>query len=189
MHHTPPRTPRSTARAEKVERLTQLIVDGLDTSLHGDDAAHCFVIAKAADSAVMEAVESAREVAGTAKFSLKVIFASGPNETLWAAAHEGDEVRCVASSNLLDAHERMIVGTETVWTGDSLRRPADKIDAFEATEQNAPNASAWAKRCFERLWALTTPPNDAGQAHAAKIAQHGLAPKQILIRSWGPHRE
>ncbi|MEM9027400.1 MAG: hypothetical protein AAGC70_03435 [Pseudomonadota bacterium] len=159
MNNQAPKSAKSEARAAKVNRLTRFILDDASHAASGssDRQINCLVIAKSADSAVVAAIEAARKQTGPDKLALRIICAEAADSLTWPNVTAQDEIRMMGNSSLMDAHERLIVGATSVWTGDSLRRAPDKIDAFEAFDANDEAATLWAARSFEKLWNLAVP--------------------------------
>ncbi len=191
MQNRTPQTPRSDARAAKVKRLTSFILDGIDASQRSPmrERPCCRVIAKSIDSAVFNAVVDQTEALLAADFSIRVILADRPDATPGGGMDQtallAGDVRLVAHATLLEAHEQLSVGPDAVWTGDSLRRAPDKLDAFETQDDDAA-AAVWAARSFERLWQLATPLQDAVDAPSGPLVARSATPKQVLSKSFDP---
>lgn len=66
-------------------------------------------------------------------------------------------IRWARDARLLEAHEQVTYGTEMCWTGDPMRRDADKHNALALFEAEAPDASRRASRAFDALWGASVP--------------------------------
>ncbi|MDJ0512973.1 MAG: hypothetical protein QNJ62_05985 [Methyloceanibacter sp.] len=94
--------------------------------------------------------------------------------TLTALAPSGGlkaHVRWARDPRLADAHEQAIYGEELCWTGDAVRRDADRRNRLVLFE-NAPDAFLRGTHAFRALWAAC----DLVPAHLLDIqAADGLA--------------
>ena len=61
-------------------------------------------------------------------------------------------VRQAENLRLLDAHEQLVLGVKTSWTGDCMRRNPRERDAFEGFAADNPTLADWAAKAFERIW-------------------------------------
>jgi hypothetical protein len=66
-------------------------------------------------------------------------------------AHE--LIRWARNPRLLDAHEQVIYGEALCWSGDAMRRDADKRNALALFEEEAPDAARHGRLAFAALWA------------------------------------
>jgi len=67
------------------------------------------------------------------------------------------EIRWACNPRLLDAHEELVVGPLTSWTGDCMRRDPNKRDAYESFNSGCAEAAGWARISFDRLWQASEP--------------------------------
>jgi hypothetical protein len=65
-------------------------------------------------------------------------------------AHE--LIRWARNPRLLDAHEQVTYGETMCWSGDAMRRDADKRNALTVFEEQAPEAVRLGRLAFEALW-------------------------------------
>ena len=56
------------------------------------------------------------------------------------------------SVRLIEAHEQLVIGPETCWIGDCMRRDPAKCDAYESFIEGCGEAAGCAAVSFERLW-------------------------------------
>lgn len=66
-------------------------------------------------------------------------------------------IRWVRDPRLLDAHEQVTYGDALCWSGDAMRRDADRRNALTLFEEDAPDALRFARRAFEALWNASSP--------------------------------
>ena len=66
-------------------------------------------------------------------------------------------IRWARDPRLLDAHEQVTYGDDTCWSGDAMRRDADKRNPLVLFEANSPEAATRATRAFAALWAACVP--------------------------------
>lgn len=66
-------------------------------------------------------------------------------------------IRWVRNPRLLDAHEQVTYGEAICWSGDAMRRDADKRNALALFDENAPDAVRLGRLAFEALWAVSAP--------------------------------
>lgn len=65
--------------------------------------------------------------------------------------------RHVSDTRLIDAHEQLVLGPETTWIGDSMRRDPSKRDAYERFSEACEITASNAIRAFDRLWSMGKP--------------------------------
>lgn len=68
----------------------------------------------------------------------------------------GTLVRWARNPRLTDAHEQALYGPELCWTGDAVRRDADKRNAL-ALFETGPDAIIRGAHAFKALWAASEP--------------------------------
>ena len=67
-----------------------------------------------------------------------------------ASAHE--LIRWARNPRLLDAHEQVTYGDIMCWSGDAMRRDADKRNALTLFDESAGDAVRHGRLAFEALW-------------------------------------
>jgi len=86
---------------------------------------------------------------------LKQIFA-----TLSALAPEAPAsalIRWARDARLLEAHEQATYGTHMCWSGDAMRRDADKRNPLVLFDMDASDAARLSELAFKALWAASEP--------------------------------
>ena len=87
-----------------------------------------------------------------AGYTLRMIVAQADRQSLpsgWSLSDTVEvdcEVRWARKPRLIEAHEQLVLGPETCWIGDSMRREPSKCDAYEtfvdACQATAASATA-----------------------------------------------
>lgn len=151
-------------KEEKEGRIRDFIAQDLSIakSLSGGLGATHLVVARSLESPVTRALLASRAEAAEAGILCRVLLmlddglAAGAQTALGACAGQ-IEARIVSDHRLLDAHELLVLGPNTVWIGDCMRRDPSKCDAYEFYSTTANEASTSAARSFERLWRIGKP--------------------------------
>lgn len=166
-------------REEKEERITEFVSYYFDQllTIPSDDRVerHVTLIARAPDSPVVRGLSNMMSDLIGQGVMFSVVFAKlQPSDLLseWlqpeiihsdAFAEHGirgkviSEVRCARHPSLIEGHEQLVLGRTMSWAGDSMRREASKIDAFECYEIDCPEAAVLASRSFENMWRICEP--------------------------------
>jgi hypothetical protein len=154
-----------TRRAEKEQRLGEFVREYLAETRSGrlPGGRDVLVIARSVDSPVVRAVSSvASELVG-AGCSVRMIVAQADRKSPpdgWTLSPDVDvdcEVRWARRPRLIEAHEQLVLGPETCWIGDSMRREPAKCDAYESYVDACAETANSAAVSFERLWAASEP--------------------------------
>ena len=64
-------------------------------------------------------------------------------------------IRWARNPRLLDAHEQVTYGATMCWSGDAMRRDADKRNALTLFDEEAPDTVRLGKLAFQALWAAS----------------------------------
>jgi hypothetical protein len=85
---------------------------------------------------------------------LKQLFASLSE----LAPHEPppELIRWARNPRLLDAHEQVTYGEAMCWSGDALRRDADRRNALSLFDEEAPDTVRLSRLAFRALWAASS---------------------------------
>ena len=67
-----------------------------------------------------------------------------------------DLLRWAHNPRLLDAHEQVTLGATMCWSGDAMRRDADKRNAMTLFDDAAPETARLDRLAFEALWTAST---------------------------------
>lgn len=84
---------------------------------------------------------------------LKQLFASLSE----LAPHEPapELIRWARNPRLLDAHEQVTYGETMCWSGDAMRRDADRRNALTLFDEEAPDTVRLGRLAFQALWAAS----------------------------------
>lgn len=66
-------------------------------------------------------------------------------------------VRLIKTSALLHAHEQLVLGGTTTWTGDMLRRCEENRNGLDLLEEDAPGSVRLAQFAFNAIWSIAKP--------------------------------
>jgi hypothetical protein len=72
-----------------------------------------------------------------------------------APAH--DLIRWARNPRLLEAHEQVIYGADMCWSGDAMRRDADRRNVLTQFDEGSPDRTRFGRLAFARLWAASAP--------------------------------
>ena len=86
---------------------------------------------------------------------LKQLFAALTGLAPQSPAHE--LIRWARNPRLLDAHEQVTYGETMCWSGDALRRDAEKRNALALFEEAAPETVRLGRMAFAALWQASVP--------------------------------
>ena len=148
-------------REEKETKLVQFVLGEIASgrvALKG----HWKVVSLSMDSPVIAALRRViSDLGGAPALQVNVVLTRLGKHEL-ACDFEGMEqlaIRTTQSSRLLDAHEQLVLGAASSWTGDCMRRDPRERDAFETFGSNDAELAQWAFKSFERLWVAAQPLN------------------------------
>lgn len=65
---------------------------------------------------------------------------------------KSDHIRHINVPALLNAHEQLVLGSSTCWTGDVLRRPEEQRNGLDLLENDASQAVKLAEFAFDAIW-------------------------------------
>jgi hypothetical protein len=152
-------------RGEKEQRLGEFVTGYLAEArtVSPRPRSEILVIARSVESPVVRAVAAqAADLVGGG-FSVRMIVAQVDAETMprgWTLSDTIEvecEVRWARKPRLIEAHEQLVLGPETCWIGDSMRREPTKCDAYETFVEDCAKTTASTVMSFERLWQTSEP--------------------------------
>jgi surface antigen len=128
----------------------------------------CTMVLRAANSAPAQALIAMKDALADAGVQATAILATlTPEDDLKAlfaslAALSPDApaaalIRWARNPRLLDAHEQATYGTDMCWSGDAMRRDADKRNPLVLFDTDAPGAARLAHLAFKALWGASVP--------------------------------
>ncbi len=129
----------------------------------GGEAPTLTMILRSAQSTPAQALISMSEELARAGVSAKVVLARlEPEEDLrqlfaslcrLGPCEPAQElVRWARNPRLLDAHEQVTYGTSMCWSGDAMRRDADRRNGLTQFDEAAPQSARLGRLAFEALW-------------------------------------
>ena len=164
MRLRPPLRVSVTRHEEKEQKLQEFIFQHLAGAQHGGDASHAthlLIIARSLESPLVKAVAGLTNEITAAGLSARMILAQVDREPLpeeWGRAITfSHEIRWAKHPRLIEAHEQLVLGPETCWMGDCMRRDPAKCDAYESYVEGCGEAADCAAVSFERLWLASQP--------------------------------
>lgn len=181
-------------RDEKEARLTQFILEEIASgrvSLSGEWR----VLALTLESPVLAAIERVLADLGCASnLKLSIVLATSAKKVDQRRFEGAGKVvyRSAGCTRLLDAHEQMVLGAHSSWTGDCMRRNPRERDAFETFGSNNSELADWAKKSFDRIWQNAVPLQHgaSGQSGNSELINSVLSsgnglPKTSVLASTG----
>jgi hypothetical protein len=166
MRFRPPLHVSVTRHGDKEQKLKDFILRYIGAPEAADAArfSQIQIIARSLESPVVRAIAGlAREIADT-RLAVRLILAHADHDTFADAwTDEGHtvafdhEIRWARHPRLIEAHEQLVLGPQTCWIGDSMRRDPTKCDAFESYVEGCGEAAGCALVSFERLWGACEP--------------------------------
>ena len=164
MRLRPPLRVSVTRHEEKEQKLQEFIFQHLAGAQHGGDASHAthlLIIARSLESPLVKAVAGLTNEITAAGLSARMILAQVDREPLpeeWGRAITfSHEIRWAKHPRLIEAHEQLVLGPETCWIGDCMRRDPAKCDAYESYVEGCGEAAGCAAVSFERMWLASQP--------------------------------
>lgn len=173
-----------------------------DRALRDDiDSPMCTLLLRSAKSAPALALTQTQDALAAAGITVKAILTKiEPEQELHAffaslsiLAREPSleaHVRWARNPRLMDAHEQAVYGPELCWTGDAVRRDADKRNRLVLFE-SGPDAVLRGLQAFKALWAASEPvPAHLLATGTADDRAHGEAsPKNAPLAPLAPPAE
>ena len=164
MRLRPPLLVSVTRHEEKEQKLQAFICQHLQGVEHGGDrhpAKHLLIVARSLGSPLVRAVAAlTHEIAASGR-SAHMILAhidGEPQPEDWGRAVTfAHEIRWAKHPRLIEAHEQLVLGPETCWIGDCMRRDPAKCDAYESYVEGCGETAGCAAISFERLWLACQP--------------------------------
>ncbi|MDX2204551.1 MAG: hypothetical protein NW223_17500 [Hyphomicrobiaceae bacterium] len=181
MRLRPPLRVSVTRHDEKEQKLKDFVRKHLALAGQGRSATYgvVMVVARSVESPVVRALLGLGAEISAAGLSLRLVLAHVEGEQL-PETWEKDlgalscDVRWARRPRLIEAHEQLVVGPETCWIGDCMRRDPAKCDAFESFIEDCGEAAGCATVSFERLWGASEPLRRIGLPVVSPQAIPGL---------------
>ena len=164
MRLRPPLLVSVTRHEEKEHKLQEFIcqhLHGLEHAANAHPANHLLIIARSLASPIVKAVAGLTHEIAACGRSARMILAhidGEPQPEDWGRAITfSHEIRWARHPRLIEAHEQLVLGPQTCWIGDCMRRDPAKCDAYESYVEGCGEAAGCAAVSFERLWLACQP--------------------------------
>ncbi len=163
---TPPSVHSVVKREDKMEIMRTFIKASLLTPRLANTGSleDITLVARSAESPVARALASLGADIASRGISVRAIFGYLECEKSpigWSIA--GPEIpfnrhlRWAKNPRLADAHEQLVLGPQTAWIGDCLRRDPSRRDAYEQYASADAHTAATLHTSFARLWTASVP--------------------------------
>ena len=161
---TPPPLPSVVKREDKMENLRTFVRSFWLLPRAGNAGNEITLVARSAESPVARAlVALSPEIVGRG-LSVRAIFGQlEPEKTPAGWSVTGPEIafhrvlRWAKNPRLADAHEQLVLGEQTCWIGDCMRRDPSRRDAYEHFVTGDARTATTMATSFERLWGASVP--------------------------------
>ena len=161
-------------KEEKELRLRQLIINGLARLAQmGGGPLALRLVAQSAASPVARAVVQLKAEIAAAGIEAHAIL-TRVDQGLLPVIGASCSYRQLGDIRCHDAHELLILGPDTVWIGDCMRRDPAVRDSYELHADGCTETVRTASMSFDKLWQLASP-LDAPEDAAALALAAGLA--------------
>jgi hypothetical protein len=157
----------TTRHEEKEQKLREFALHHLANLEHTADpdrVGHVLIVARSVESPVVTAITSLDQEIAAAGLSVRMILAQVDHQTFLVGLTGSGralaceyEARWARHPRLIEAHEQLVLGPETCWMGDCMRRDPSRCDAYENYVEGCGEAAGCAIVSFERLWFASEP--------------------------------
>ena len=189
MRLTPPLRVSVVRHEEKERKLQAFIAHHIACARSCSDAApisNLLLVARSLESPVVKAIATLADDIAGAGLGVRLILAQVEREPLpeeWGRNRPfGYEIRWARHPRLVEAHEQLVIGPQTCWIGDCMRRDPLKCDAYESYVEGCGEAAGCAAVSFERLWHASVPL----LAHKGMIGGSGAPPGRMPMLEAAP---
>ena len=153
---SPPFKPFET-KEERESSIKAFITNALDDSLRGRGDAIA-LLARSPSSPVVAALLALSDELAERRIGAAIVLAGGATaaeDETWSLSFSAKfihEIRLTSNPRILDGHEQLIVGDQSVWYGDCMRRDPTKRDALASFLPNDTGAVRASRFAFGSLW-------------------------------------
>ncbi|MGI9523055.1 MAG: hypothetical protein ACR2PG_15570 [Hyphomicrobiaceae bacterium] len=171
-------------RDQKAARLKAFIREYFTDSAAMDSGDHphqILIVASSIDSPVICALKSVFRETEMTGYTIRLILARIGSRDLKSELQPIGllAARWAENAKLRDAHEQLVLGNSTSWTGDCMRREPTKRDAFESFITDCSDTTAWARKSFERLWDVSRPVQSSKPANKPTNLLHSTLMQKL----------
>ncbi len=168
-------------KEEKEPRVTAFVEDHLSRRQRAGDSepAEYLLIARSPMSPVCRALENLSASLEKHNITVRAVFTTididAPvSETEKLSNHFAPAVaRLVDDVRLFEAHEQLVLDSETCWIGDCMRRQPSKRDAYECYATTSKNLASTATKAFANFWKMGRPAGPATQLTSTVVFESG----------------
>ncbi|MFA9475607.1 MAG: hypothetical protein ACERJ2_13750 [Filomicrobium sp.] len=174
-------------KEEKEPRVTAFIQNHLDrrAQARNVEPAEYLLIARSPCSPVCRALASLASSLAAHNITVRAVFTT--IEASASAAEPGNRAglfqpaaaRAIDDVRLFEAHEQLVLDSETCWIGDCMRREPIKRDAYEWYSNASEERALTATRAFANLWQISSPAGPVLQLTPSLAIQDG-SPADVL---------
>lgn len=150
---------QSLIRDEKEARLKAFVFRHLEARRESGEATDTLtyrLLALSAESPAARALDSLTTEIAAAGIKVEIVFVRHAKADDAPALKFADR-RFATDIRLLDAHEQLVLDTETAWVGDCMRRDPLKRDAYELFCDRCTRTAGNAARSFAHIWSAAGP--------------------------------
>jgi hypothetical protein len=168
-------------KEEKERRLRDFIARDLETRKADTASTGATVyrlLALSLESPAAQALSALAADIAEQGITIEMVFLRKVSAADAEQAIPGVACRIANDRRLFDAHEQLVLGTESVWTGDCMRREPTRRDSYESYRPNCGKTVGWASSSFERIWMKAKP---AGSGSTMKTPAE--TPEQALLEA------
>lgn len=188
----------ATSKEEKEGRLKEFIARDLEARRAEGASTETSVyrlVAQSLESPIAQVFGSLAGEIAAQGIAIEVVVLRSASAANADRAIPGATCRIANDRRLLDAHEQLLLGTTSVWTGDCMRREPTRRDSYERYNVNCGKTAGWALSSFERIWAKAKPAGGAAAMRkpmetpeqalldASVIANPDAAPDPVALRN------
>jgi hypothetical protein len=159
--------PSKDLRCAELDRHLEFITEFVARAERGGEEPSLTLILRSAASSAAQALIGMGELLLRAGISARAVLATlEPDEDLrqfYASLSELSPrepakalIRWARNPRLLDAHEQATYGASMCWSGDAMRRDADKRNALSLFEAEAPESVRLGRLAFAALWGASS---------------------------------
>ena len=168
-------------KQDKEPRVTAFVKDHLSRRRKAGDnePAEYLLIARSPLSPVCRALANLASILEKHNISVRAVFttieddAELPEAANFSKHFEPAVARLVDDARLFEAHEQLVLDTETCWIGDCMRREPSKRDAYECYATTAEEIASAATKAFSSFWRQGRPASRATRLAAPVVVGSG----------------
>lgn len=94
-------------------------------------------------------------------------------------AYAADLIRWARNPRLLEAHEQVIYGGTMCWSGDAMRRGADRRNVLTLFEENSADKARLGRLAFAALWAASSPVPERHLTGSLSVRPFGACEQRV----------